>query len=690
MPSTIIVGTVRLPWLMALALALPGLLYGFVIWNDRGAVLRQAEQRVHDVTAILEENARSVLESHELVGSLTEALTRNLDWDTIATSRTLHEELRAIADHFPQVHSIWLADSAGEIRGTSMLFPVPPQSIATRDYFDALRSRDEPLYIGQVVHGRLSNNANFNVARRRNAPDGTFDGVVVVSAWPSTLSNFWRQVAPNTASLSLLFRTDGAVLARSHEPDREYPPLPRDGTLLREVARGTSGLFWGVPDGSSETHIIAFRRLDGYPVVVAHGISVHQALAPWREHVAIYGLFFLLATAGFAALVIVAVRRIRDQAVAERMAARFAGVLNAAPDPMLVVRQDLSISFANSQAGRAFGYPGGVPQGTRLETVIIGEAGLLEQLRHGPETGGPDDTQAGRSLELTGRRTNGSTFPADVTFSPVLLDGEALIIAQVRDTTERRRLEAAVESGRQQIVASARLSALGTMAGGIAHEINNPLAVIHARSMDLVEELEEGVLEPAQVIATVRQIVEFTERIAGIISSMRRIARDGVNDPPTEASVRDIVSYALDVCRERFRDRGVELTVALPETSPVLLCREVQIAQVLINLLQNALDAVQEQDGERHVRLEVGQADGMVTMAVSDTGAGVPAALRQRIMEPFFTTKPPGKGTGLGLSLSRGIAEEHGGKLECQDAARGSRFVLTLPMFNDGSADVRR
>lgn len=679
-----------MPWLMALALALPGLLFGFVAWHDRGAVLRQAEQRVHDVTAILEENARSVLQSHELVGALTEALVRNLDWDAISASGKLHDELRAIADHFPQVHSIWLADATGQIRSTSMLFPVEPFSIATRDYFRALSSRDEPLYIGQVVLGRVSNNANFNIARRRNRPDGTFDGVVVVSAWPSTLSNFWSQVVPDMASMSLLFRDDGAVLARSLEPDRQYAPLDPEGILMRQVAGDESGLFWGIPDGSSEPHIMAFHRIDGFPVVVAHGISVNQALAPWREHLVVYGLFFLLATAGFAVLTAIAVRRIRDRVVAERMAARFAGVLNAAPDPMMVVRQDLTITFANNQAGRVFGYAGGIPQGTRLDALITGESGAMEQLQRGRDFVWSEESPPLQGLELTGRRTNGSTFPADVTVSPVQLDGEALLIAQVRDTTERRRLEAAFENSRLQMMASARLSALGTMAGGIAHEINNPLAVIHAKSMDLVEDLEEDLLEPAQVMETARQIVQYTERIAGIIASMRRIARDGVSDPPAEVPVGDIVAYVMDVCRERFRDRGVGLTVTQPEPSPVLLCREVQVAQVLLNLLQNAFDAVQEQPGERQVRLEVVEADGMVRIAVTDNGPGVPDALRNRIMEPFFTTKPPGKGTGLGLSLSRGIADQHGGKLEYQDVAVGSRFVLTLPMFSNGSANARK
>jgi signal transduction histidine kinase len=112
----------------------------------------------------------------------------------------------------------------------------------------------------------------------------------------------------------------------------------------------------------------------------------------------------------------------------------------------------------------------------------------------------------------------------------------------------------------------------------------------------------------------------------------------------------------------------------------------VQIAQALLNLLQNAFDAVLEQNGERWVRLEVENGDNSVALSVIDSGPGVPADLRTHIGEPFFTTKPVGKGTGLGLSLSKTIAEEHGGNLEYSDDHGHTRFSLVLPLTGKAEA----
>jgi len=229
------------------------------------------------------------------------------------------------------------------------------------------------------------------------------------------------------------------------------------------------------------------------------------------------------------------------------------------------------------------------------------------------------------------------------------------------------------------LVASARLSALGEMAGGIAHEINNPLAVIHALASDLVE---QGDATPAEVAECCHHIVAYADRITKIVTSLRHIARDGERDPFDDTSVSKIVGQTLDLCRERFRQNSVELLTSPIDPAIRILCREVQVSQLLVNLLQNAFDAVQEQDAEKWVRLEVVAQDDRVILSVIDSGKGVPPALKERIMEPFFTTKPVGKGTGLGLSLSRQIAEEHGGTLELNEWDGHTCFSLGLPVFH--------
>jgi C4-dicarboxylate-specific signal transduction histidine kinase len=150
--------------------------------------------------------------------------------------------------------------------------------------------------------------------------------------------------------------------------------------------------------------------------------------------------------------------------------------------------------------------------------------------------------------------------------------------------------------------------------------------------------------------------------------------------------VNKVVEATLAICRERFRANAVELILpgSVPELS--ISCREVQIEQILLNLLQNAFDAVVEQPGERWVRLNVHSSEDSVVFSVTDSGPGIPEELRPRIMEPFFTTKPVGKGTGLGLSLSKSIAEEHGGKLEYSQDQGQTCFSLILPLAREAEA----
>lgn len=292
-------------------------------------------------------------------------------------------------------------------------------------------------------------------------------------------------------------------------------------------------------------------------------------------------------------------------------------------------------------------------------------------------------------LEFRIIRPDGSVRYVSAAGGPVVdKDGNLKsIVGIARDVTERKQLEEDLEAARERAIASARLSALGMMAGGIAHEINNPLSIIHAMASDLAEMVDEKGAAPSEVVARKSAVIrETAERIARIVKSLRQISREGSSDLFDPTPVAKILAETLEVCRAKFEAYGVELL--LPQTIPELSvpCREVQIAQALLNLLQNAFDAVLEQEGERWVRLEVEPTEGLVAISVIDSGPGIPPEFRSRMMEPFFTTKPVGKGTGLGLSLSKTIAEDHGGKLEYGEDHGHTRFSLILPLAKKAEA----
>ena len=252
-------------------------------------------------------------------------------------------------------------------------------------------------------------------------------------------------------------------------------------------------------------------------------------------------------------------------------------------------------------------------------------------------------------------------------------------VAHVQDLTDRKRVEQELEASRAQMVSSSRLSALGMMAGGIAHEINNPLAVIHASAANISRMAESGSVQVPAVLKNSNRISQTAERISRIVRSLRHVARESSADEFRETPVRQIVEETLELCAERFRAHNILLTVSAIDLAAVISCREAQISQVLLNLLQNAFDELVDWEGDRWVKLDVTYCPGWVVFSVSDSGPGIAVENRPHIMEPFFTTKPMGKGVGLGLSISRSIALEHGGTLELDEESPHTCFRLKLP-----------
>jgi two-component system NtrC family sensor kinase len=240
---------------------------------------------------------------------------------------------------------------------------------------------------------------------------------------------------------------------------------------------------------------------------------------------------------------------------------------------------------------------------------------------------------------------------------------------------EMRSRELDVERARS--IHGAKLIALGEMAGGIAHEINTPLAVIHACGSLLRDSISDDP-ENEKIMKVIDKIVYTTERIAKIIKGLRSFSRNGDNDPFESVAIGQIIEETVGICREKFKIHNVDFVIENANPMIQVECRQVQLIQVLLNLLNNAYDATEGHEN-RWIRITVQENASGVDLAVTDCGHGMPAAIREKIYQPFFTTKGVGKGTGLGLSISKSLIESHGGKLWLDENSKNTRFVISMP-----------
>ncbi len=246
------------------------------------------------------------------------------------------------------------------------------------------------------------------------------------------------------------------------------------------------------------------------------------------------------------------------------------------------------------------------------------------------------------------------------------------VVIACEDITYRKESEAKLSQ-------TAKLTALGEMAGGIAHEINNPLSIMKG-FIDLMQKnVSRGQVDLTLFSQYLERSANTIQRISRIVQAMKRVSRDSSQDPMISHGLNSIVDEVLDVVKEKFHDNGVRLDVVRLATEVRVQCRPVEISQVMLNLLTNAFHAVEQKPGG-WVRLSVTTVAGRACLVVTDSGPGIAKDIREKIFQPFFTTKDIGKGTGLGLSISRKILENHNGKLLLDESAKETTFIAELPL----------
>lgn len=229
----------------------------------------------------------------------------------------------------------------------------------------------------------------------------------------------------------------------------------------------------------------------------------------------------------------------------------------------------------------------------------------------------------------------------------------------------------------QTMIQTAKMASLGEMAGGIAHEINNPLMIISGYAENMATLIQKDQLTQDKAIAFHERIQKATDRIRKIVNGLRNLSRDTTHDEFTETTLEAVIHDALSLCESRFAHNGVALRVVLPAEPVHLRCNAGQICQILINLLNNAYDATETMN-KAWVEIHAEDQGDLIRIRIMDCGPGIPPAVAERIFDPFFTTKEIGKGTGLGLSISKSLMERHGGHIYVDQSLPHTCFVLEL------------
>jgi hypothetical protein len=393
----------------------------------------------------------------------------------------------------------------------------------------------------------------------------------------------------------------------------------------------------------------------------------------------------------------------------ERAEQSFRRLFEAAPDATLAISTEETIVIANAQAETLFGYDRGALTDRRVETLVPAAAMTIQAAHRAGYFADPHPRAMGADLQLSAVRRDGSQFPAEMSLSGLSADGQPLIIATLRDITERLTLQAEQERLRaeaerqrtqQRLQQAQKLESLGQLVGGVAHDFNNLLNIITGYTDLSTEQVKELLAEHEQlqpVLSDIGQVRDAADQAIRVTRQLLTFARHDVVQPEV-LDLNDAVEGAGQLLHRTIGEHiNLELTTE-PELWAIKADRG-QLEQVLVNLAVNARDAM-PRGGKLTIDTHNLTADAAyaaarpglgpgryVRLRVSDTGTGMDQATIERVFEPFFTTKSKGHGTGLGLATVYGIITQAGGTIQIySEPGFGTTITALFPATTDTAA----
>jgi PAS domain S-box-containing protein len=442
-----------------------------------------------------------------------------------------------------------------------------------------------------------------------------------------------------------------ATLARQ----ARYPALLPGAYVLEIRARMDTGI-WGPVTGLPFSVRAAWWQTRAFLIAAGLAVLVSFGLAfTWRQRAVLQ-------------------RRIRQ--LNEESTASVRAMLELIPD-LISVHRDGKVIYANLAARRIYGTPAGSEVAGLGERIHPDDRARVASVMQAPAAT-PGVEGVPEVVELRVRDDDGGWRICEVSGVWIELAGATVLVASGRDVTERHRLRA-------QLLVSDRMASLGTLAAGIAHEINNPLSYV----LGNLQMMSESATSPAELAAAIGDATDGAQRVRKIVQGLRSFSR-AEEESRIRLALPDVLRAAIRLTANEVRHRA-QLVYELGDT-PKVVADDGRLTQVFINLIVNAAHAIPEghSDDNRITVRTRSDDDGHAVIEIEDTGRGMPPEVQARAFDPFFTTKEVGGGTGLGLSICHGIISALGGRISIESAVgRGTVVRVVLPPAAQEAAPAR-